>query len=743
MALAKQSQFPLSAPRVGVATAVTPNGSWTTYHHDDAHTGYDPTAPAVGSVTPTSGWTETTLDGEIYAEPLIYNGIVYAATLNDTVYALNQSDGTQIWNKNVGAPQNSGWVCGNVTGGILSTPVIDIAANRIYVVAEIAGATPTYHLFGLDLSNSGNIVLDTPISPTGFDWKIEQQRGALAVRNGFVYVPIGGRAGDCYDGSTPYHGYVVGVSTSGVTTLAVYTTPDVENGIWAAGGIVVDDSNGHVFAVTGNGGCPASYNYNDAVIRFSNADLSDPTVDYFAPLDWHNNWSCNDQDLGSTSPVLINSNLVFTAGKWGGGFLVNPNNLGGIDGQLFPSPKPATYSQANVCFGNTNNATFGSFAYAAPFVYLECEGHGLVALNVNTSTPSFSPCDAVCAAPDWSAGGATTFGPPIVAGGAVWMASNGGGLYAFNATTGVQIYHSAGFGMNRFVTPAEAGGQVFVPSHTVMKSFSFAPPPPSPYVVGVVGADPELYVLHSGSPSFNGFGGVLLGAPAVVAIPQTSGPAVPLYIATGSDHALWVRNDTRGWQILSGNPTNCIDNPAAGVIGGLLYVACEGPDHALWHAETAAPTGTNLPALNVSSWRLLGGQLNAGPAVANVAGIPTYVVVGSDTHVYFRDLTTPSFRGFTWTCIGHPALAAFGTTAYFACHGSDGALWYSTNTGSGWSSIQPLGGQLVDGVAIAATAAGPIFFAQGVDGALYQTTVSSGWKLDGGQVRLGVGACGL
>jgi len=63
----------------------------------------------------------------------------------------------------------------------------------------------------------------------------------------------------------------------------------------------------------------------------------------------------------------------------------------------------------------------------------------------------------------------------------VWVASNGGGLYAFNATTGAQLYHSAGFGTNRFVTPAEAGGQVFVPSHRVVLSFTIAPPVPVAY----------------------------------------------------------------------------------------------------------------------------------------------------------------------------------------------------------------------------------------------------------------------
>jgi hypothetical protein len=139
------------------------------------------------------------------------------------------------------------------------------------------------------------------------------------------------------------------------------------------------------------------------------------------------------------------------------------------------------YSQADVCFGNTSDATFGSFAYAAPFVYLECEGQGLVALNVNTGTPSFSPCDAVCATPDWTAGGSNTYGPPIVAGGAVWAASDGVGLSAFDAATGALIYQSGGFGINRFSTPAEAGGQVFVASHNVVRSFTFATTPPTAY----------------------------------------------------------------------------------------------------------------------------------------------------------------------------------------------------------------------------------------------------------------------
>src|SRR5262249_35266367 len=153
----------------------------------------------------------------------IFGGRVYVATLNDTVYALDQVNGSIVWSKHVGTPQTGGWGCGNISPtGILGTPVIDTSANRIYAVAEvvIAGAT-TYHLFGLDLGNSGNIVLNTTITTPGFDWTIEQERGALALHGGYVYIPFGGRAGDCGN----YHGYVFSVNTSGGAIGGHYTTP--------------------------------------------------------------------------------------------------------------------------------------------------------------------------------------------------------------------------------------------------------------------------------------------------------------------------------------------------------------------------------------------------------------------------------------------------------------------------------------------------------------------------------------
>ena len=440
------------------------NGAWTVYHRDNAHTGFDPTQPTAAGAT--TGWVSGTFDAAVYAQPLVYQGVVYVATLNNTVYAINQQDGSTIWFKNLGAPTTTGWICGNVSPqGILGTPVIDTSTNRIYVTAFMS--THVFTVFGLDLANSGNIVRQTDLPTYGgaMDWKIQQERGALAVANGYVYVPIGGRNGDCNDGSILFQGWVYAIPTSGTGAVLHWNTGGSgASSIWAPGGVVVDDSTGRVFVTTGNGNCPATYdNYNDAIVRLS------PTLaleDYFAPFDWKS-LSCSDTDVGSASPVLISPTLAFQAGKPGNGYLVNPQALGGINGQRYP----AKSTNVPVCLGHGGAANYGSYAYAAPYVYLECEGSGITELKVNTSTPSFSACNSTCASPSWNAGSGT-YGAPIVAGGIVWAVStDGAGLTGFDPVTGGVIFQSAGFTSRRFSSPTEAGGQIFVSANNVVREF--------------------------------------------------------------------------------------------------------------------------------------------------------------------------------------------------------------------------------------------------------------------------------
>jgi len=691
------------------------SSSWTTYHHDNARSGYDPNQPVAGGAT--TGWVSPTLDGQVYAEPLIYNSVVYAATLNDTVYALNQSTGAVIWSKHVGTPQTTGWQCGNVgAAGILGTPVIDTGANRLYAVAEVVINTVTsYHLFGLDLANSGNIVLNSTLTTTGFDWTIEQERGALGLSSGYVYVPFGGRYGDCGN----YHGYVFPVSTSSGSVGAPYTTPGQGMGIWSAGGVVIDDSTGDVFVSTGNGtgsGCDANADgspvyENDAVARLASATVTHQ--DFFMPQDWKPDWCDNDQDLGSAAPILLSSGLLFAAGKWGGGFLLNPYGLGGVDGQLFPTPKPQAYAQADVCFGNHSDATFGSFAYAAPFVYVECEGQGLVALDVNTTSKTFSRCDSNCGAPDWSTGGSTTFGPPIIAGGVVWAASDGGGLFGFDATSGAPIYQSASFGINRFVTPAEAGGQIFVPSHTVIRSFNMT------------------------FLAWTSLGGTLTSSPEGAAGSGTSEDV----FGRGTDNALWQNHwdgtSWGGWSSLGGGVT--ADPGAAAQGTSRLDVFVRGTDYQLYQKTW---NGSSW-----GGWAPLGGKLSSGADASIRAGTPSTVdvwVEGTDGQLYHKWSTDGGNTWYAFEPLGGKLTSMPGAVSWSSARvdvfvrGTDLQMYHRWwNLSTGWSSWEGLGGTLSSAPDAASCAVNRLdVFARGTDNALWHKSWNgsawSAWQSLGG-----------
>jgi hypothetical protein len=705
LTLAVVSFAPANKPISIKVSLAASSGSWPVYHHDNGHTGFDNTlANATGATT---GWVSAVLDEQVYASPLVFNGVVYTGTLNNTVYALNQATGALIWQKHVGAPQTGGWICGNVAPmGILGTPVIDTAANRIYAVAEITGAPPTYHLFGLDLANSGNIVLDKDVTPASFDWKIQQQRGALALANGYVYVPFGGRAGDCFDTSvtpnTPYYGWVVGAATSGIGTPNVFRTTSTAESVWAAGGVVVDDATGNVFFATGNAIPCSGAVMSDAIVKVT-PTLGSPT--FFQPPDWQANWCNPDSDLGSASPVLISPTLMFTAGKRGGGFLLDPTNFGGVsNGQRYPARSP--YTQAEVCLGIHADATFGSFAYAAPYVYVECEtptgGNGLVAINVNTSTPSFSPCPLGCPAPNWHAGGTTRFGPPIVAGGAVWAVANNGGLSAFDAASGAQVFQSASFGVNRFVTPAEAGGQVFVPSLNVIRSFTM-----------------------SFANIWTSLGGTL-----------TSGPDASSWASnhadvfiSGADNAMW-QNTWNGstWSGWSSQGGYLTADPGAVSWGtNRIDVFVRGADNQMWHKF-------GFGAGQWSGWEPLGGVLTSGPEVASWgSGRLDVFVRGTDNGLWHKYWDGSRWIG--WEPLGgvltsDPTAVSWGPNRVDVfVRGTDNGLWHKAWDGSRWSGWGGLGGTLTSAPDAASCGTGRLdVFSLGAGSALMRLGFNGSWS---------------
>jgi outer membrane protein assembly factor BamB len=424
-----------SRPTGSPSAASTGPASWPAYHRDAARTGVSSDQQALGRVR--RAWASPALDGAVYAQPLIVGNSVFVATEGNGVYALDASSGRVVWRRSLGRPVPAAALpCGNIDpSGITGTPVVDEKAGLLYVVAFLRRG-PHHELFALELRN-GATRWHRPIDPPGLSARVEQERGALALANGRIYVPFGGLFGDC----GPYKGAVVSSATNGRGRLQSYIVPTTrEAGIWTPAGPVVDAS-GDLWVSTGNSESRSSFDYGNAVIRLS-PQLS--VRDYFAPRNWVV-LNAGDVDLGSVAPVLLPSNRIFAAGKSGIAYLLDRNDLGHIGGQM---------SSALVC-----SRAFGTAATLGAMVFLPCE-NSLVGIRITGRRIVVA----------WRH--RTGAGPTIIAGGAVWSIGYDGVLRAFAPANGaVRFSAQLGDHESRFVSPAAARGRIFAPAGNKIVAF--------------------------------------------------------------------------------------------------------------------------------------------------------------------------------------------------------------------------------------------------------------------------------
>jgi outer membrane protein assembly factor BamB len=423
-----------AAPPVSAAPALA--ADWPEYHRNSARAGLGPAAPALSA--PAVAWTAH-LDGDVYASPLIVAGHVLAATENNTVYSLDLFTGSVVWKIHLGDPVDAASLpCGNIgpVTGITGTPAADPSAGRLYVVAFLR--TRHHMLFTLSLVD-GSVVSQLDVDPPGSDPSVQQERGALALGSGFVYVPLGGLYGDC--GS--FHGYVEAVPVKGGAVLSYKVPSAREAGIWSPQGATIG-ADGSVYVVSGNGASSSAFDYSNSVIQLS-PDLH--TVrSYFAPANWAS-LNAGDTDLGSVGATVIPSlGVMLAIGKEGVAFLLRLGSLGGIGGQVASKP---------ICSGS-----WGGTAWSQSTVFVPC-ADGLYALSVSSSS-----VDVAWHAPH------PILGSPILAAGAVWAIDPDGTLYALDPSSGAVVYSKGMGSTQHFSTPAATDGFVVAPAGTSVVAIS-------------------------------------------------------------------------------------------------------------------------------------------------------------------------------------------------------------------------------------------------------------------------------
>jgi PQQ-like domain len=278
--------------------------------------------------------------GHVYAQPLFWrtpgptSGRLLVATEDNNVYALDATTGTQVWTRSLGKPvPRSALRCGNIDPlGVTGTPVIDEATQSVYLDAAVADPSgPRHRIFALSPGWPIDVADALRGAPQPFNSRDQNERGALTIVDGMLYVPFGGHFGDCGD----YHGWVVGVSLPNAAKVISWSTRARGGGIWAPGGISAVRNS--LFVATGNTFGASSWNDGEAVFRLApNLHRSSDKRDYFAPPDWHS-LDQRDLDLGGTAPLPLTIGdraFVLALGKDGRAYLLDQNNLGGIGGSL-------------------------------------------------------------------------------------------------------------------------------------------------------------------------------------------------------------------------------------------------------------------------------------------------------------------------------------------------------------------------------------------------------------------------
>ncbi|HLY34825.1 MAG TPA: PQQ-binding-like beta-propeller repeat protein [Jatrophihabitantaceae bacterium] len=369
------------------------------------------------------------LDGAVYASPVVVAGRVFVATENDSVYAFDMR-AAQLWKAHLGTPSPaSERPCGNIDPlGITGTPVV--SGGTVFAAAEYT-APVRHELVAIDAA-TGAVRWRRNLDLPGAAAVAMQQRAALTVADGRVWVAFGGLAGDCGD----YKGRLIGVRVDGTGAPIAYTVPTQrEAGIWAPPGPSVDER-GRLLVSVGNGAAEGGspYDFSDSILAISTTGRP---LDSFSPSQWAQD-NAGDRDLGSQGPAFVGP-WVFAAGKSGIGYVLRRDRLGGIGGEVSAAP---------VC------RSFGGTAVDGATVYVPCDD-GERAVRVDASghlAVLWHASDAIGGSPD-------------VGGGRVWVLDTADRvLHALDPATGRSREHVAVGVTSRFATPALYGTSVFVPT---------------------------------------------------------------------------------------------------------------------------------------------------------------------------------------------------------------------------------------------------------------------------------------
>ena len=423
-----------SSLSASTTVAVTDLAGVFTYHNNLVRDGTNQQeyalTPANVNATTFGKLFSCPVDGAIYAQPLWVpdlniggskHNVIIAASMRDSVYAFDAdaSPCVTYWNKTLIPP---GETYGSQLDfgtydiipdiGILGTPVIDGATGTIYLVTKSKTGAGTYHqrLHALNLADGSERTnspaeIDNSVTVPGtcagsstvaFDPKKENQRSALALVNGVVYV-----AWASHGDEDPYFGWVAGYDASRLNRVAVYNTaPNAltgfaycRAGIWMSGAAPAFDSSNNMYLITGNGLFDGISDFGDSFLKLSTVSgLS--RIDSFTPYD-QADLDRGDMDVGSGGAVVL-VDLPATAAVQH--LMVGGGKGEGFAGKLYVLNRDALGGYQQGTAGGDSVVQEFSFNYSifsTPAIwqntlYVNGVGGPLEAFALNTATGRFN-----------------------------------------------------------------------------------------------------------------------------------------------------------------------------------------------------------------------------------------------------------------------------------------------------------------------------------------------------------------
>lgn len=248
----------------------------------------------------------------IYLHDVRVKGTAHDVFFMTTTYgktiAVDAADGAVLWTYT--PPGFDTWEgTAQITN---STPVADPGREFIYA------ASPDGQIQKLAVED-GRAVWRTPITRLP---RREKIASPLAYWRGRVIAVTGGYIGD----APPYQGHVAIIDAASGRLLHVWNSlcsdrrelidpascPESGSAIWGRAGAVIDSTTGNIFVATGNGRWDGRTYWGDATLQLDS--LATTLIGNYTPPNT-DELDARDDDLGSTSPVLLGDGYIAQGGK--------------------------------------------------------------------------------------------------------------------------------------------------------------------------------------------------------------------------------------------------------------------------------------------------------------------------------------------------------------------------------------------------------------------------------------------